>query len=166
MPLVDKKVVEMFERLKILTARELHARFDIELDKYKMKIQIESRICADMAQNNIIPTAIKYQNTLIQNVKGINDILGKDAKTANATQIKTILEISKHIEMVKNNVDQMVQARKDANKITDAYKCAVAYCEKVKPYMDTIRYHADKLELIVDDELWPLPKMRELLFTK
>ena len=166
MPLIDKKVVEMFERLKILSARELHARFDIELDKYKMKVQIESRICADMAQNNIIPTAIKYQNTLIENVKGINEILGKEAKSANATQIKTIVEISKHIEMVKTNVDAMVLARKEANKITDAYKSAVAYCEKVRPFMDVIRYHADKLELIVDDELWPLPKMRELLFTK
>lgn len=162
----DKKVKRLYSDLNVLTERELDARVEIELEKYRMQIQIESRMCGDLALNHIIPTAIKYQNILINNVQGINVILGSAAKKASAVQAEMIKEISSRVEEIKNNVDQMVEARKKANKIEDAYDAAIAYCDTVKPYMDKIRYEADKLELLVADELWPMPKLRELLFTR
>ena len=162
----DKKVKKLFSDLNVLTERELEARVEIELEKYKMQIQIESRMCGDLALNHIIPTAIQYQNTLIQNVQGINAILGKDAKSASAVQVEMIKEVSSRVEAIKKNVDAMIEARKKANKIEDALKAATTYCDKVKPFMDKIRYEADKLELLVDDSIWPMPKLRELLFTR
>jgi len=161
-----KEVIDIYEKHGVLSARELEARVEIELEKYRMQIQIESRKCGDLALNHIIPTALRYQNLLIQNVQGLNSILPKaSAAKAGATQLATIEEISERVEAMSKKVYEMIEARKEANKIEDAYDQAVAYCDKVKPYMEDIRYHADKLELIVDDELWPIPKLRELLFT-
>jgi len=162
----DKKVKKLYAELNVLSERELDARVEIELEKYRMQIQIESRMCGDLALNHIIPTAIKYQNTLINNVQGIHAVLGSSAKKASAVQTEMIKEISSRIEGIKTNVDQMIEARKKANKIEDAYDSAVAYCDNVKPYMEKIRYDADKLELAVADDLWPMPKLRELLFTR
>lgn len=163
----DEKVVEIYEKYNVLTARELEARVEIELEKYRMQIQIESRKCGDLALNHIVPTALRYQNLLIQNVQGLNDILPKaSASKASATQLAIVEEISQRVEVIHNKVYEMIEARKEANKHEDAYDMAIAYCDKVKPYMDEIRYEADKLELIVDDELWPMPKLRELLFTR
>lgn len=162
----NKAVIDIYEKHGVLSARELEARVEIELEKYQMQIQIESRKCGDLALNHIIPTALRYQNLLIQNVQGLNSILPKTAATkAGATQLSIIQDISERVEAVNNKVYDMIEARKEANKIEDAFKKAVAYCDKVKPFMDEIRYDADKLELIVDDELWPMPKLRELLFT-
>ncbi|MCA1750396.1 MAG: glutamine synthetase type III, partial [Flavobacteriales bacterium] len=161
-----KEVIDIYEKHGVLSARELEARVEIELEKYRMQIQIESRKCGDLALNHIIPTALRYQNLLIQNVQGLNSILPKaSAAKAGATQLATIEEISERVEAMSKKVYEMIEARKEANKIEDVYNQAVAYCDKVKPYMEDIRYHADKLELIVDDELWPIPKLRELLFT-
>lgn len=161
-----KEVVDIYGRHNVLSDRELEARVEIELEKYRMQIQIESRKCGDLAMNHIIPTALRYQNLLIQNVKGLQDILPKNkAEKASATQVSIIEEISERTETIRTKVYEMIEARKKANKTEDAYEMAVAYCDKVKPFMDEIRYHADKLELIVDDELWPMPKLRELLFT-
>ncbi|HKL02528.1 MAG TPA: glutamine synthetase III [Cryomorphaceae bacterium] len=163
----DKNAKELYSSLDILTERELEARVEIELEKYWMQIQIESRMCGDLAINHIIPTALKYQNTLIQNVQGLNSILAKPAATkATKTQLEMIEEISERVGVIKDKVNAMIEARKKANQITDPFDAAVAYCDDVKPFMDDVRYQSDKLELLVDDEIWPLPKLRELLFTR
>jgi len=145
---------------------EAEARYEIELEEYMMRIQIEGRVLGDMATNFVIPTAIGYQNTLIENVSGLKNIFGTSFKKHAAEQITLITDISQHIASIKSKVDAMVEERKKANKITNAYKQSKAYCDKVRPYFDEIRYHCDKLENMVSDELWPLPKYRELLLTK
>ena len=164
---VSKKSLDLFERNNVLTARELHARHEIRLENYTKKIQIESRVLGDLATNHVIPIAIKYQNTLIENVKGLKDVL--DLKTygkLSQNQMETITEISEHVSRIKSYVNEMIEARKAANKIGDTEEKAFAYCGEVKPYFEKIRDHVDKLELLVDDDVWPLPKYRELLFVK
>jgi glutamine synthetase len=164
---VSKQTVDLFERHQILTEREQHARYDIYLETYTKKIQIESRVMVNLAMSHIIPTAIKYQSSLIENVKGLKDIMNEtDFKKAGQIQLGMIIEISEHINIIKTKSDEMIEARKKANAISDAKKQAIDYCENVKCYFDVIRYHVDKLELLIDDESWPLPKYRELLFTK
>ena len=164
---VSTNTLNIFVRNHIMNDREQHARYDIYLETYTKKIQIESRVMADLAWNHIIPTAIKYQSSLIENVKGLKEIMNAaDFKKNAQIQLEMITEISEHINIIKTKVDEMTEARKKANVITDVEKQATEYCNKVKSYFDTIRYHVDKLELIVDDESWPLPKYRELLFTK
>lgn len=164
---VSKQTLELFERHNILSEREQHARYDIYLETYTKKIQIESRVIGDLALNHIIPTAIKYQSTLIANVRGLKEITsGPEFKKTAQIQLDMISEISEHINTIKTKVDEMTEARKKANALSDVKKQAVEYCEKVKAYFEIIRYHVDKLELLVDDESWPLPKYRELLFTK
>ena len=122
---------------------------------------------AALALNRIIPTAIKYQGSLVENVRGLKEIFaGADFKKASQIQLEMITEMSEHINNIKTKVDEMTAARKKANAQTDVKKQAIEYCEKVKSYFDTIRYHVDKLELLVDNEIWPLPKYRELLYTK
>ncbi|NEN22860.1 glutamine synthetase type III [Cryomorpha ignava] len=162
-----KKVIDLYVKQNVLTERELKARVEIELEKYKMQIQIESRICGDIALSHIIPVALGYQTMLIQNVLGINQILNQaSALKATKTQLQIVEEISERVEIIKTKVDEMVEERKKANKIEDTYDAAIAYCDKVKPTMGEIRYQVDKLELLVDDQLWPMPKLRELLFTR
>ena len=163
---VAKNFVKLFEDHGVMNAAEVHARYEIELENYTMKIQIEGRVLGDIATNYIIPTAIKYQNTLIENVSGLKNIFGTGFKKLAKEQIDIIQDISMRINEIKTNVDAMIEERKKANKMTDEAKKAKAYCEKVKPYFDDIRYHCDKLEMTVDDDLWPLAKYRELLFTK
>lgn len=163
----NKKFIDLYVKQNVLTERELKARVEIELEKYKMQIQIESRICGDIALSHIIPVALGYQTMLIQNVQGINQILNQEsALKATKTQLQIVEEISERVEIIKTKVDEMVEERKKANKIDDTYDAAIAYCDKVKPFMGEIRYHVDKLELLVDDQLWPMPKLRELLFTR
>lgn len=164
---VSKHTMELFERNNIMTEREQHARYDIYLETYTKKIQIESRVMADLALSQVIPTAIKYQSSLIENVKGMKEIMAAaEFKKSAQIQLEMISEISERVRIIKTKVDEMIEARKKANAITDVKKQAVDYCEKVKTYFDEIRYHVDKLELLIDDESWPLPKYRELLFTK
>ena len=161
------KTIDLFKRNGVLNERELEARHEIRLENYTKKIQIESRVLGDLATNHIIPIAIKYQNALIENVKGLKQVL--DLKTygkLSQNQMETITEISEHVSWIKTFVNEMIEARKVANRITHAEDKAFAYCDKVKPYFDKIRDHVDKLELLVDDELWPLPKYRELLFIR
>lgn len=164
---VSKQTIGLFERQNILSEREQHARYDIYLETYTKKIQIESRVIGDLSLNHIIPTALKYQSTLIENVRGLKEIVsGAEFKKLAQIQLDIISEISEHISIIKTKVDEMTEARKKANALTDVKKQAIDY-EKVKDaYFETIRYHVDKLELLVDDESWPLPKYRELLFTK
>ena len=163
----DQKFVKLFDEMNVLTPRELEARQDIEFENYILKIQIEARLMGDLVQTHIIPAVVEYQNRLLSNIQGIISALGEKAgrEAANA-QIELVTKISNHLNKMKSNCDTMLQARKDANKIEHAEERAVAYCDQVKVYFDEIRYHADKLELLVDDELWPLPKFREMLFTR
>jgi glutamine synthetase len=143
------------------------ARYEIDLENYIKKIQIESRIIGDLSHNHIIPTAIRYQNTLIENVKGLKEVL--DNKTfvkLSNSQMQNIKEISEHISIVRQLVSEMIEKRKKANKIDITAEKAEIYNVEVLPFFEKIRYHVDKLELLVDDELWPLPKYRELLFIK
>ena len=163
----DKKTLALFKELNIFSEVELHARQEIQYEAYVYKVQIEGRVMGDLAQNHLIPAVVAYQNRLVENVKGMMEVMGeKEAKELCRTQITLIKEISKHLNQLKDLTDKMLQERKAANNIEDMEERALAYCDKVKPYFADIRYHADKLELLVDDELWPLPKMRELLFTR
>lgn len=163
----EKSVQQLFNELNILTPRELDARQEIEFDSYILKVQIEARIMGDVVQSMIIPAVIEYQNNLIKNVEGLYHVLGdKAGKEAAKGQIELIQRISIHLNSMKAAADKMLMERKAANKIENVEKKAFAYCDKVKVYFDEIRYHADKLELLVDDELWPLPKFREMLFTR
>jgi glutamine synthetase len=158
---VTKKSMDLFERNNIFSHRENEARHEIMLETYIKKIQIESRVMGSLAINHILPAAIKYQTLLVENVEGLKDIgLPKDTYAA---QLELIKEISSHITIIKKNVDEMIEARKKANAITNVRTKAIAYCDKVKAHFDTLRYHVDKLELIVDDESWPLPKYREMV---
>jgi glutamine synthetase len=158
---VTKKSMDLFERNNIFSHRENEARHEIMLETYIKKIQIESRVMGSLAINHILPAAIKYQTLLVENVEGLKDIgLPKDTYAA---QLELIKEISSHITIIKKNVDDMIEARKKANGITNVRTKAIAYCDKVKAHFDTLRYHVDKLELIVDDESWPLPKYREMV---
>ncbi|MBK7627099.1 MAG: glutamine synthetase III [Bacteroidales bacterium] len=151
----------------VLTDKELESRVEVEYEKFTKKVQIEARVLGDLAINHIVPTAITYMTTLIENVKGLKEIF-KDTEFERLAgpRKEMIVTISDHISNIKRLVAEMIEERKKANVITDTYKMALAYESKVKPYMDEIRVHIDKLELIVDNEIWPLPKYRELLFTR
>jgi glutamine synthetase len=164
----DKKVVKLFDEMGVLTPRELEARKEIEFESYILKIQIEARIMGDVVNSMILPAVVEYQNKLISNVQGLIDVLGSKAgKEAAKGQIELIQRISVHLNQMKHAADHMLMERKAANKIEhDAEAKAEAYCDRVRVHFDEIRYHADKLELLVDDEMWPLPKFREMLFTR
>lgn len=165
--MIDKKSLHLFESLGILNHREQEARYEISLETYTKKIQIESRIIADMVNNQIIPAALNYQKNLVDNVRGMKDIMSADDfKTVAKTQLELIKEISERVTTIKTEAFEMTEERKKANNLDSAKKQAHAYCDKVKPYFDTIRYHVDKLEGIVDDATWPLPKYREMLYLR
>ena len=163
---LSKQNISLFEDLNIMSKVEIEARHEIEVEEYAMRIQIEGRVLGDIARNHVIPTAIRYQNILIENVEGLKAIYGTTFKKVAGEQMRLIESISEHIEKINKGITDMIEERKKANKMEDSEKRAVAYCDKVKPYFDEIRYHCDKLELLVDDELWPLTKYRELLFTR
>ena len=163
---VSEKTLKMFEDLNVLNRVESISRYEVEMEDYVMHIQIEGRVLGDLARNHVVPTAVKYQNVLIKNVSGLKKIYGDDFKRLAREQMTLIEEISEHIESINSNVTKMTNARKEANHLESIEEKATAYCFQVKPFFDDIRYHCDKLELLVDDELWPLTKYRELLFTK
>jgi len=159
---LSKKSLELFETHDVLSHKEVEARNEIKLESYIKKVQIEARVIGDLAMNHIIPTAIAYQNKLITNANGLKG-LGVDNKAV----VQTIKEISEHIEVIKNGVRQMIDERKRINKITDTHKRAYGYCDDIKEkYFDKIRDAVDELELLIDDEDWPLVKYRELLFLR
>ncbi len=163
---VSKQALDLFTEMNIMNHVEAEARYEIELEEYTKKIQIEGRVLGDLSRNHVIPTAIRYQNTLIENVKGLKDIFGSEFEKIGSEQINIIKEISEHIKGINSKVEAMTNERKKANKLSNAQEMAEAYCNKVKPYFEVIREHCDKLELLVDNELWTLTKYRELLFTK
>ncbi len=163
---ISDKSFNVFAEMNVMNHTEVESRYEIELEEYIKKIQIEGRVLGDIARNHVIPTAIKYQNTLIENVKGLKEIFGNGFEEVAKEQIIIIKKISQHIEGINANVHAMIDERKNANALENIEETAHAYCDKVKPYFDIIRYHADKLELEVDNEIWTLTKYRELLFTK
>jgi glutamine synthetase len=159
---LTKKSLDLFERHGVLSHKEVEARNEIRLEGYIKRVQIEARVMGDLAMNHIIPTAINYQSKLITNANGLKG-LGVDNKTV----IQTIKEISEHIDTIKKGVRAMVEERKRINKISDTHKRAIAYCDDVKEkYFDVIREAVDDLELLVDNEDWPLVKYREMLFLR
>jgi glutamine synthetase len=161
------EVVEMFKNVGVFSERELHARNEVKWETYTKKIQIEARVLGDLVMNHIIPTATKYQSALLDNVYKINQVFDKEKAAKLSTHdVGIIEEISERISTIKSKVEAMIEARKVANKIESEREKAIAYHDAVLPYFDEIRYNVDKLELIIDDELWPLPKYRELLFIR
>jgi len=164
---ITPKTIQLFGDSQVLSERELEARYDIRLEIYVKRAQIEARVLGDLVRNHVIPTVIKYQNVLIQNVMGLKELYSKDMfEKLSKTQLETITTISEHMTVIKDSVEQMIEARKKANEIEDIVVKATVYSHNVVTYFDKIRYHVDKLELIVDDSIWPFPKYREMLFTR
>jgi len=163
--MVTAKTKALFQNNGIFTHSEVEARHEIELEKYIKKVQIEARLMGDLAINHILPAAYRYQNTLAINIKTLKQI-GMDEKSY-ATQLETVEKISYHINVVSENVEEMVEARKVSNAIENVREKAISYNEEVKDkYFDIIRYSIDKLEMLVADNEWTLPKYRELLFLR
>ena len=158
---------KIFETLGIFNPIEIEARVEVEFEKFMKKIQIESRVLGDIAINHIVPTAISYQTSLIDNVRGLKEIFSEEEfKELAGARLDLIRKISGHISTIKLQVNEMIEARKVANLIEHGKDKAYAYDQTVRPFLSTIRYHIDKLEEVVDNEYWPLPKYRELLFTR
>ncbi|HYG18113.1 MAG TPA: glutamine synthetase type III, partial [Ohtaekwangia sp.] len=159
---LTKESLALFEKHGVMSRKESEARVEIRLESYIKRVQIEARVIGDLAMNHIVPTAIAYQSKLINNANGLKG-LGID----NAAVVQTIKEISGHIDTIKTNVRAMVEERKRLNKLADTHKRAVGYCDDIKEkYFEVIRDAVDKLELLVDNEDWPLVKYRELLFLR
>lgn len=160
---ITEKAIALFEEMDVLNRVELMARYEIALEEYVKTVQIESRVLGDIARNHIVPTAVRYQNTLIENVKGLKEIFGESYQEVAAEQLELIRHISEHIKVIHSKTDAMIEARKRANHLPNFEEKAHSYCHEVKPFFDEIRYHCDKLEMMVDDELWTLTKYRELM---
>ena len=164
---LDKASIEMFESLGVMTKKELEARNEVKWETYTKKIQIEARVLGDLSMNHIIPVATRYQSELLNNVENMAEVFTKEkAASLSARNLKIIEEIAVRTSKIEMKVEELVNARKLANKIEDEHAKAIAYHDTVEPKLDEIRYEIDKLELIVDDSLWPLPKYRELLFIR
>ena len=164
---VSEQSLSLFKHLGVMSHREAEARHEILLESYFMKIQIESRVLGDLAGNHIVPTAIKYQNVLIDNVQRLKDIMDSETfERVAKEQLEMIKDISARISNILGSKEAMVQERKNANLMDDMRDRAIAYHDNVKPYFEVIRYESDKLELMIDDEQWPLPKFREMLYTR
>ncbi len=164
---VEEKSIRLFTENKIYSEKEVEARYEVEVEKYIKKIQIESRVLGDLAINHVIPTAIAYQNTLIQGLKDLKELFREEEfNEVAAPRKESIKSISANVSAIKTKVYEMIEVRKTANHIENAVERADAYCKKVKPYLEEIREYIDRLELIVDDEIWTLPKYRELMFIR
>jgi glutamine synthetase len=164
---LTKESRDMLVGSKVFTDKELESRVEVEYEKFTKKVQIEARVLGDLAMNHIVPIGIQYMTSLIENVKGLKLIFNDtEYERLAGARKELIVSISDHISSIKKQVNDMIEERRKANVIEDSYKKAIAYEKKVKPYLDEIRSHIDKLELIVDNEIWPLPKYRELLFTR
>ena len=164
---LDPQSIAMFESLGVMTKKELEARNEVKWETYTKKIQIEARVLGDLSMNHIIPVATSYQSTLLKNVERMRNVLPtQEADELNARNLKLIKDIARRTASIESQVEELVAARKVANKIEDEHAKAIAYHDTIAPMFDTIRRQIDKLELVVDDALWPLPKYRELLFIR
>ena len=165
--LIEPATVELFSSQGILSDRELYARYEVQQETYTKKLQIEARVLGDLIVNHVVPTAIKFQNTLIENCRGLKDLFGPERMRQMCTsQLRMIEKISRYVDSLRKDVHDMIEERRLANQITDVTARAEAYCARVLPYMQKIREVSDKLEMLVDDELWPLPKYREMLLSR
>ena len=160
----EAQTVKLFENLGVLAPNEVEARFEILNETYVKKLQIEARIIGDICLNHVIPAAVRYQNVLIDNVKGMKDIFGAAYLSYCSAEVETLKKISTYINNVSMDVEALVEARKVANRVEDIAQRAKMYSHQVKDMMDKVRLSADNLEMLIDDEVWPLPKYRELLF--
>ena len=160
----EEATVRMFDGLDVLAPNEIEARFEIFNETYVKKLQIEARVIGDMCLNHVIPAAVKYQNILIENIKGMKEIFGEESSVLCASEIDTLKKISMYVNRISADVDALVEARKKANRIEDIAERAKVYSYDVKSMMEKVRDSADNLEMLIDDEMWPLPKYRELLF--
>ncbi|WP_459189489.1 glutamine synthetase III [Parabacteroides sp. APC149_11_2_Y6] len=159
--------IRMFESTGVMTRKELEARNEVKWETYTKKIQIEARVLGDLAMNHIIPIATKYQSSLIDNVYKMKDLFPADkAGKLSSRNLEIIEDIANRTNFIKEKVDEMIEARKVANKIESEREKAIAYHDTIVPMLEAIRYHIDKLELVVDDQIWTLPKYRELLFIR
>ena len=157
----------MFESTGVLTQKELEARNEVKWETYTKKIQIEARVLGDLVMNHIVPVATEYQTKLIDNVYKMRGLFSEEeTRQLSAENLAIIRKIAEHTSYIKEHVDSMIDARKVANKIADEREKAIAYHDTIAPMLEQIRYHIDKLELIVDDQMWTLPKYRELLFIR
>lgn len=164
--MTSKEYKKLFSDLGILSEREIDARHEVELENYILKLQIEARVLGDLCKTHVLPAAIEYQNKLLMNIKGAMDVFGKAAEGSTKAQRDTYNYINTHVQGVYSKVEQMIEERKKANLIEDSERKAYAYCNSVKPLFDDIKYHADRIERVMDDEMWRLPKLRELLFAR
>ena len=161
-----KEVAELFSSLGVLTTEELHARQEVEYENYIMKRQIEARIAGDMATNIVLPAAIAYQNMLIENISGLTDVFGKDAKAMTAGQREVLAEVSECVSKLHTSTSSLRSERSKINKMDDIAKRAVKYGSVVTPLIEEVGNHCARLEQLVDNEIWPLPKFQEMLFTR
>ena len=160
----EKATVDMFSNLGVLAPNEVEARFEVLNETYVKKLQIEARVIGDICLNHVLPAAIRYQNVLIENVRGVKEIFGEEYTALCASEVATLRKISLFINRMTEDVEALVEARKKANRIEDIATRAKVYSHEVKDLMDKVRYSADHLDMLIDDEMWPLPKYRELLF--
>lgn len=163
---ISKKNIELFERTGVMNHLEIQARYAVELNEYAMRLQIESRIVADLTRNHIIPAAIKYQNILLENLRGTKEIYPEEFKERAREQLQLMDEVSGHINLISREINDMSISKNEIDNLQSIEEKAFAYCHIIKPFLEQIRYHSDQLELLIDDELWPLTKYRELLFTR
>ncbi|MBQ5377903.1 MAG: glutamine synthetase type III, partial [Prevotella sp.] len=164
---LDPSSVEMFESMNVMRKNELEARNEVKWETYTKKIQIEARVMGDLSMNHIIPVATHYQSQLARNVQNMYAIFDEnEAASLTARNKKIIKEIAQRTQNIETGVEELIEARKKANKIENEHEKAIAYHDTIAPKMEEIRYQIDKLELIVSDECWTLPKYRELLFIR
>lgn len=161
------EVVEMFEKTGVLNKKELEARNEVKWEIYIKKVQIEARVLGDLSLNHIIPVVIRYQTVLLENLTRLKETFSDEEYAELSEEPRRLIrKISSHITVVTKQVDKMIDARKKANQIADMRERAIAYHDTVAPFLDEIRGHIDDLELMVDNQIWPLPKYRELLFIR
>jgi len=164
---LSPKSVEMFRNTGVFSKVELAARNEVKWEMYTKKIQIEARVLGDLALNHVLPVAIRYQSILLDNIAKMKALFPADqANEMSRGEMETVAKIARHTATIKTETEKMVDARRRANKLDSEREKAIAYHDTVVPCMDTIRYHIDKLELMVDNQMWPLPKYRELLFIR
>ena len=164
---LDPESIQMFESTKVMNRKELEARNEVKWETYVKTVQIEARVMGDLSMNHIIPVATHYQSKLIKNVQGMKDVFSPErAERLSVRNLKLIEEIAERTEHIERLVDELTEARRLANQIADIHQRAITYHDTVCPKMQDIRYEADKLEMIVEDGLWTLPKYRELLFIR
>lgn len=159
-------MAELFSSLGVLTTEELHARQEVEYENYVMKRQIEARVAGDMATNIVLPAAIAYQNMLIENISGLTDVFGKDAKAMTAGQREVLAEVAECVSKLHKSASSLRSDRSKINKMDDIAKRAVKYGSVVTPLIEEVGSHCARLEQLVDNEIWPLPKFQEMLFTR